>query len=79
MPATVSTHVLTFTGGLPSYRMIHSDTDDNSELYIAGPATSTDLPGVRVHENNQATLVWAGSPLAAGIGSRTFTAQYDQR
>jgi hypothetical protein len=75
--ATVSTHVLTFTGVLPSYRMIHSDTD-NSELYIAGPATSTDLPGVRVHENNQATLVWAGSPLAAG-GSRTFTAQYDQR
>jgi hypothetical protein len=72
--ASVSTHVLTFTGVSPSYMMIHKDTDD-VELYAAGRVTLGDLPGLRLNENDQVTLVWNGSTLNPG-GSRTFTAQY---
>jgi hypothetical protein len=74
--ASVSTHVLTFTGGSPSYTMIHSITDDG-ELYASRPVASGDLPGLRLSENDQATLVWNGSTLNPG-GSRTFAVQYAQ-
>ena len=75
-PETVSTHVV-FMSGIPAppFSILKSATD-NSELFSAGPVLKTARLGARTNENNQVTLVWAGSALAPGA-FRKFTTLYE--
>jgi hypothetical protein len=74
-PESVSLHAMSFSGApAPAYKMI-KPAGDISEFSSAGPVMTSDLPGTRRAENNQATLIWPGSRLAPGA-SQSFTAEY---
>jgi hypothetical protein len=74
-PEFVSLHAMSFSGApAPAYKTINR-AGDLAELSSIGPAAGSDLPGARRGENNQATLIWAGSRLAPGA-SQSFTAEY---
>src|SRR6185312_11742772 len=65
-PTSVSQHVMKFSGvPIPARKMIHTSAD-SAELYSAGAAATGDLPGGRVREDDQVTLVWAGATLGPG-------------